>query len=86
MTTYLGQIRGLALCPLTYIISNEAAVDNAARNAIYDLVEEKLVHCTLHESTWYNADNHCVYNELKTLTYDGTIWRFVQRFDRNRNG
>jgi hypothetical protein len=36
--------------------------------------------------TWYQIDSQRVYNELKTLVYDSSLWLFVQCFERTQNG
>jgi hypothetical protein len=86
MTTYLGQLRGVALCPLTYVVREVAEVLDADRAAVYATAQDRLARCTTHLGTWYQVDNQRVYDELKPLVYDGSLWPFVQRFDQTRNG
>jgi hypothetical protein len=86
VTTFLGQLRGVALCPLTYVVRNVAEVGDEHRAAVHTTAQDCLVRSTTHLGTWYQVDNQQVYNELKTLVYDRSLWPFVQRFDLTRNG
>jgi hypothetical protein len=85
-TTYTSQIRGVALCPITYVIRPIAEVDPIARAAIYVSDEERLVRCTLLQGHWFMQDNSRLYNELKSYVIDGPGWAFIQQFDRTGNG
>jgi hypothetical protein len=86
MTTYLAQIQGMALCPLIYVIPTEAAVGDVQRNAVYNTNQAWLVRCTVHKGSWYQTENQCIYDKLKTLVFDGTLWPFVQCYDLVRDG
>lgn len=85
-TTYVGQIRGVALCPITYVIRETPEVTNEVRNAVYVSDTERLIRCTLLEGHWYRQDNMRFWNEMKSYLIDGPGWAFVQQYDRTKDG
>lgn len=94
--TYLGQIRGVSHCSLLYVIREEEAVGQDELVAEYETREDRCVRCTIHyragagggrmRTSWYEADNRRVWDELKGLTRDGEAWPFMQQFNSSRDG
>ena len=68
---YLGQIRGAARIPLTYIIRNHLDVNNDLRNAEYGSTIERLIAITSLNGMHFEIDNKQVWQEVKALVIDG---------------
>ena len=79
--TYLSQLRGVARCPLSYVIRPTADVTQEARVARYDDHDAMLIALTPHTGAHYAIDNKQVYIILKELIRDGDGWSFIRRFD-----
>jgi hypothetical protein len=84
--TYMGQLRGAAKCPLTYIFRDHAQVDPALYLLPYADHDSRLVNTTELLGPWFEIENHCVYDKFKALVLKGPGWSFVKAFDRTRNG
>jgi len=84
--SYIGQKRGAAKCPLTYVFRDEAEVLPAAHAEVYDDHDARLVATTLLQNDWFDLDNHRVYDEFKALVVKGPGWSFIKTFDRRKDG
>lgn len=69
--TYMGQLRGAAKCPLTYIFRDHAQVDPALYLLPYADHDSRLVNTTELLGPWFEIDNHRVYDEFKALVLKG---------------
>jgi hypothetical protein len=84
--TYMGRLRGAAKCPLSYVFRDHEQVDPAMHLQVYEDHDARLIATTELQDSWYEIDNHCVYNEFKALVLKGPGWSFIKGFDRTRNG
>ena len=78
---YLGQIRGAARIPLTYIIRNHLEVNNDLRNAEYGSTLEHLIAITSLNGMHFEIDNKQVWQEVKALVIDGFGWSYIKQFE-----
>lgn len=83
---YISQIRGRAKAPLSYLLRAHVQVTDALRAATYDTTDDRLIATLLHTGEHYASDNKRLWNELKSLTVDGTGWTYIKRFNRNEDG
>jgi len=84
-----GQVRGTALfTPLTYVIRKELPPDAQAlaKIAEYNNINNNLVATVLLEGPRYKKDNKKLYNLLKTLLIEGSIWPFIQPYNAKTDG
>ncbi len=86
LTTYLGQIKGAALTPLTYLISDHDAVTPELLAADYASTQERLFATTSLSGAHVELDNRTLYDEFKPLVVDGPGWSFIKRFDKKKDG
>ena len=88
-TMLTGQVRGTALfTPLTYVIRKELPPDAKAlaKIAEYNNINNNLVATVLLEGPRYKKDNKKLYNLLKTLLIEGSIWPFIQPYNAKTDG
>ena len=83
-STYMSQLRGSAMCPLTYVFRPEVPAPDAEADDITH--DDWLVRNTLLRGRHFVIDNGMVYDELKSLVQDGTLWPFISAYDKSRNG
>lgn len=83
---YISQIRGRAKAPLSYLIRDHVEVTPALRVAYYNSTDERMIATLLHAGEHYSNDNKRLWNELKSLTVDGTGWTYIKRFNRSEDG
>lgn len=83
---YVSQIRGQAKGPLSYLLREHVIVTDAMRAADYMSNDDRLITTLLHSGEHYTSDNKRLWNELKTLTVDGTGWTYIKRFNRSEDG
>jgi hypothetical protein len=86
LTTYLGRVKGAALTPLSYLVSDHEEVTRAHHDAEYQSVQERLIATTALNGTHFNLDNRTLYDEFKPLVVDGPGWSFIKKFDRLKDG
>ena len=78
---YLGQIRGAARIPLTYIMRNHLEVNDNLRNAEYGSMLERLIAITSLNGMHFEIDNKQVWQEVKALVIDGFGWSYIKQFE-----
>jgi hypothetical protein len=83
---YLGQIKGAARIPLTYIIRNHLEVNDNLRNAEYGSMLECLIAITSLNGMHVEIDNTRVWQEVKALVIDGFGWSYIKRFEQLPDG
>ena len=83
---YIGQLRGRAHTPLTYVSREVAVVTAEIRAAEYDTTDERLIATTLHTGDHWEPDNRRYWKELKALCVDGAGWTYIKRFNNSENG
>ena len=74
---YLGQNRGAAGIPLTYIIRNHLEVNDNLRNAEYRSILEHLISITSLNRVHFEIDNKQVWQEVKALVIDCFGWSYI---------
>ena len=79
---YLGQIRGAARIPLTYIIRNHLEVNDNLRDAEYRSTLECLISITCLNRMHFEIDNKRVWQEVKALVIDGFGWSYIEQFEQ----
>jgi hypothetical protein len=82
----MGRLRGAAKCPLTYVFRDHEDVDNAMHTAAYEDHDARLIATTALRGSWFELDNHRVYDEFKALILKGPGWSFIKTFDHTKNG
>jgi hypothetical protein len=83
---YLGQIRGAARIPLTYIIRNHLELNDNLRNAEYGSMLEHLIAITCLNGMHFEIDNKWVWQEVKALVIDGFGWSYIKQFEQLSDG
>ena len=83
---YLGQIRGAARIPLTYIIREHLEVENEMRDAEYGSTLERLIAITRLDGMHFDIDNKQVWQKVKSLAIDGFGWSYFKRFEKACDG
>jgi hypothetical protein len=86
LKNYLGQIRGAAKVPLSYVIRDHDIVTDAMRAAEYTSHPRKVVALLQLSGEHYKVDNESVWEVIKTLVIDGFGWNYVKRFNKNTDG
>jgi hypothetical protein len=84
--THMRRTQGAAKCPLSYVFGEHDLVTNEMHLAVYDDHDDRLVNTTTLNGTWFELDNHQVYEEFKVLTLKGPGWSFIKAYDRTKNG
>ena len=69
---YLGQIRGAARIPLTYIMRNHLEVNDNLRNAEYGSMLERLIAITSLNGMHFEISNKWIWQEVKALVNYGS--------------
>ena len=84
--SYLSRLKGANRVPLNYVIRDrEAPPDGEELAAITDDHEE-LVRCVPLSGSTYKADNHAVYDKLKSLTANGPAHPWIRPFANSKDG
>ena len=86
LKNYLGQVRGAAKVPLSYVVRDHEEVTLAIRNAEYDSHTKRVSATLLLSGQHYNVDNESVWEIIKSLVIDGFGWNYVKRYDRSMDG
>jgi hypothetical protein len=86
LRNYLGQVRGAAKVPLSYIVRDHDEVTAAIRNADYDSHTKKVSALLLLSGQHFKVDNESVWEIVKSLVIDGFGWNYIKRYDRSMNG
>jgi hypothetical protein len=84
--TYMGRLRGAAKCPLSYVFRDHEQVEPAMHLQAYDDHDSRLIATTELTDSWFEVDNHRMYDEFKALVLKGPGWSFIKGFDRTKNG
>ncbi len=83
---YLGQKRGAAKVPLSYVVREHEEVTAAIRNAEYDSHTKKVSVLLLLSGQHFKVDNESVWETVKSLVIDGFGWNYIKRYDRSMDG
>ena len=75
--TYLSQTFGATEIPLTYIYREHVEVMLDMHQADYASNDERYFNITVLEGSHFHEDNKWVYEELKTMLFDGPSWSFI---------
>ena len=84
--TYIGQYRGAAKIPLTYIFRENEEPETKGDDE-YDDKDSMLVAKTLLSGSYYVIDNKRVYDEFKTfIGTEGPGWPFIKAYNAKKDG
>ena len=86
LKNYLGQIRGAAKVPLSYIVCDHDEVTDAMQAEVYSSHTKKVQALVLFTGQHYKVDNESVWEIVKSLVIDGFGWNYVKRYDKAMNG
>ncbi len=86
MKNYLGQIRGAAKAPLSYVVCEHEEVTASIRNADYESHTKKVSALLLLSGQHYKVDNESVWEIVKSLVIDGFGWNYIKRYERSMDG
>ena len=86
LKNYLGQIRGAAKVPLSYVVRDHDEVTNAIRDADYTSHAREIAAIVQLSGEHYKVDNESVWEIVKSVVIDGFGWNYVKRFDKNMDG
>ena len=88
-TNYIGQLRGAAKIPLSYIHRDHDEVTDEIRGEAEEFMDDEdavLAMLTIFSGEHYIIDNRRYYVEFKALIADGPGWPFIRAFDKTQNG
>ena len=83
---YLRRCVGVATCPLTYIIRDDAIPGEKWRDtSSYFSTNDSndyFTQCVVYTGLWYKVDNSRVWNTLKTACADSSGWEYIKTFEK----
>ena len=87
---HLTRRAGIATCPLTYIIRDDADPKDKYRDTKYyhspSDSDEYYTQCVVYTGLWYKIDNSKVWSTLKTACIDTPGWEYIKTSEKKKDG
>ena len=86
---YIGQLRGAAKIPLSYIHRDNEEVTDEIREEAEEYIDDEdavLMMVTVLSGEHFMIDNRRYYVEFKALIADGPGWSFIKTYDTSQDG
>lgn len=86
LSTALLKARNTASVPLAYLVRDHTDVTDEIRSAPYPSIDEELISTTVLTGSHFAVDNKRLWDGLKALCLGGSVYHFISKFDRKRDG